>query len=227
MKKALLIVIPLIALGLLIFFGLRNLKISSVVCESQFGPCSSGVSTKTDRFRGTNVLEAFSGLKKELAKETRVSSFSIRFTLPASLKIYVIEKKGVVAIGKQGVDSYLIIDKDGIVLGNEKTTLLPVISLNNGDDLSFRIGESLPKRLIFASSIARSMYKAYNVKLISIYEDRLETKVENGPKVIFPLDGDVDILMGSLTFILSRLNNADSELRIGEIDLRYKNPVIR
>ena len=52
-------------------------------------------------------------------------------------------------------------------------------------------------------------------------------KIAGGVKVIFPLEGDIDVLLGSLRLILSQLNNDEREIRIGSIDLRFENPVLR
>ena len=54
--------------------------------------------------------------------------------------------------------------------------------------------------------------------------------IENRILVRFSLEGDIDVLAGSLRLIFSRLNDETTGIRMGdvsEIDLRFKNPVIR
>lgn len=230
MKKISKVVLSLsliIALVAGIWFGAKYLKINKIICTSQFGPCSQSVQDTINKSRGIGIFESFDKVKKNLASDPRVSEYTVRFIIPNSLSAYVIERKGVVALGKQGVDKFLIVDNNYKVIGTEKNTLLPLVNINNGDAIDFNLGESLPDSLSFASNIERQMYALYGVKLATVYNDKIEVKLSSGPKVLFPLEGEIDVLMGSLNLILSRLNNASGEIRIGEVDLRYKNPVIR
>ena len=64
-----------------------------------------------------------------------------------------------------------------------------------------------------------------NNQLIFIFAD--------GKKVIFPLKGDREVLMGTLLVILNQLNSEGRGTKIEDInnfkviDLRYNNPVIK
>lgn len=63
----------------------------------------------------------------------------------------------------------------------------------------------------------------------------LLVELNDYPKIIFPLEGDREVLVGTAIFILSKINKigisdgkiADIQSRISTIDLRYKNPVIK
>lgn len=139
----------------------------------------------------------------------------------------LLKKKARSRLASRDFDGFVILDKDGNVISIEKGSSLPIINVANGQDINIKPGSKVPDNLFFAEQIERNVFAAYGIKLAILYTDRIEVKVENGPKVIFPTSGEVDVLMGSLSLILSHLNNANSEIRMGEIDLRYKNPVIR
>lgn len=217
--------IVLVIIG--IYFGLKEIKTKSINCESQYGPCSDSVNRDLEKYRGISISKSLSDIKKVLSKNNKVSEFSVRYIFPNMLSVYVVEKKGEVALGKQGVDEFIILDKTGQVIEKTKNTSLPIINITTSENTDYKLGSKVSENLIFALQLERLIFSSYGVKLISLYNDRIETKLNNGPKVIFPVEGEIDVLMGSLNLILSRLNNQTGEIRIGEVDLRYKNPVIR
>lgn len=230
MKKKLiysiLIIAALLALvlgGLLLF---QALKVERIICASQFGPCATEIDAEIDKFQGLGIISALGQVKKTLGSDARVSQFSVRFIFPSTINVDIIAKKGEAALGQQGVDNFLILDKTGRVIAVEKTTSLPIINVNDGTDINYQIGASVPDNLIFALNLSRQIFAGYGVKLIIVEPDRIEVSLKS-VKVIFPTQGEVDVLIGSLNLILSRLNNAQGEIRMGEIDLRYKNPIIR
>ena len=230
MKKVpriVLYIAALVLLGFGVFVFFKYLKISRIRCESQFGPCSESVETKLGELQGYGILETFTRVNKTLKEDRRISEYSVRYIIPNTLSVYVIEKKSVIALGKQGTDRFVILDKDYKVIGIEKSTFLPIVNVSSSEGIDFGLGSDIPSSLLFAAKIGKEMFMVYGVKLSVVYNDRVEVKLTNGPKVIFPLGGEIDVLMGSLNLILSRLNNASGEIRIGEVDLRYKNPVIR
>ena len=77
------------------------------------------------------------------------------------------------------------------------------------------------------------MFSTYQVQDGEIIDSNLVVEVTGGRSVIFPLQGDKEVLMGSLNLILSRLNSEDEKSRIEGaenveiIDLRFKNPVLK
>jgi hypothetical protein len=46
-------------------------------------------------------------------------------------------------------------------------------------------------------------------------------------RVIFPLEGDSDILLGGLRLIYSKIKEDGNLAGYSQIDMRYKNPVLR
>ena len=70
----------------------------------------------------------------------------------------------------------------------------------------------------------------YSINESIIENDYIKVKIKNYPQTLFSAEGDVDFLVGSIRLIFSRLNDEAEGIRmneIREIDLRYKNPVLR
>jgi len=78
------------------------------------------------------------------------------------------------------------------------------------------------------------LYSLYGVKEVRLRDRGLEARIGE-ILIIFPLEGDRDVLMGSLQLVLSQLNSGSEDFRIEEalgskpkvVDFRYKNPIVR
>jgi len=62
--------------------------------------------------------------------------------------------------------------------------------------------------------------------------EKLVIEVDGGPTVIFPVEGDRDLLLGSFVLITNELKKSGSETSFPDVskkvvDLRFKNPVIK
>ena len=73
----------------------------------------------------------------------------------------------------------------------------------------------------------------YQINIGEIINDSLVIELDSGTKVLFPLEGDKQILLGALRLIDSKVTTEGEELSgvdgqvVETIDLRYKNPVLR
>lgn len=195
----------------------RVIPINSITCQSQYGPCSVYVGEAIRAVRLTNLHDVSENIKKALESELLVSKFSVRFNLPGNLRVYVVERKPVAAFTNPDLSEFNLLDEDGVVIGRTTKTNLPVIIVNGGQDV---------EKIAFASRIMTQMFTTHGVKLGKIENESLQLQVSDGISVIFPLEGEIDVLIPSLEVILSRLNTQGQNLRIESIDLRYKNPVL-
>jgi len=222
-------------LGLVIglFFSLpRVLKIREVDCQSQFGPCNAEIQKSIERIK--NGEKSLNDTKEELdlllASEILISNYSFQFQLPDVLGVNVIERKPKYALKVKGADSYALVDGEGYVIYFQKLTSLPILTVPEPPP---NVGEPVPKDVFFGLELLYSMFSTYQIREGIIENETLVIELSQGPKVIFPLEGERDVLLGSLTLVLSRLNSGDEETRIENvpgvsiIDLRFKNPVIK
>jgi hypothetical protein len=67
----------------------------------------------------------------------------------------------------------------------------------------------------------------YQVRDFTVQDDSLLVELPGQIRVIFPLDGDSQILLGSLRLIYSKIQNEGNPEKYSQIDLRFKNPVLR
>lgn len=218
MKLILIAVLASLVFLTLFFLPARLIKTSKIVCRSQFGECEEYLLIKAVKAKGKNLSLARNYLKNFLAKELKIRNFTIRFQLPSTLLINVIARKAVMATTTDG-SMYNLFDQEGVNLGNEKETRLPIAVVNES------LSEDELERLV---QIMTFLHANYQVNLGHVKGDSLEIDEIQGKKAIFSLlDSDPYVSLGGLKLILSRLIT-DSEMnRIRIIDLRFKNPVLK
>lgn len=226
--KYLKMVFPLIIVGLLVllFIGTpRFIRIDEIDCRSQYGECEEMLLSKLKVSEGKKLSVARYEITNVLSGEKNVSIFSIQFKLPDKISVNLLVKKPRYSILTD--QKSFLIDNNGVVLSEGKLSRLPTLRIK---DTKFVPGEKIPKEYLFSLRIIEKIFYLYQMKTGEIDKDYMAVTYPEGLKIIFPLSGDVDVLVGSIRVILSRLNEEDINSRIGGvglIDLRYKNPVLK
>lgn len=218
----------LIALGVvsLVFLPPRLVKINKLSCQSQIGACDNFLTHELSPVIGKSIYSSEKEVKKILSSEVLVQNYTVQFNLPATLKVDLILRKPVYAL-KSSTGSFVLIDAEGFVIAKVGNTNLPFVQI--GDNLP-NPGDKLDDRLNFALGLSKDMSFLYPGTAATIVNESLEVKLSEGPTVIFPLDGDRELLVGSARFVISKLMTGQENLRIdniAQIDLRFKNPVLR
>lgn len=216
-------VILLLCLFLFLLFLPRLISIKKINCSSQYGPCNAQVLSELNKYQNTNYYKAKNEITKILKSSEYVSQFSVKYVLPDILTINLIEKKPSVALFVDN-QKYFLINQSGQVVDEVSETLLPKILPEAEINLDLTVGQEVGSELKFAVLLMQKAYFIYNVSQSQMGNDSLSFVLSDGKKVIFPLEGDMDVLFGSLQLILSRLN---TEANYSIIDLRFKNPVLR
>jgi hypothetical protein len=220
---------PVILIILLVYLTPRLIKINTLTCRSQYGPCSQTFSDKTDSFRGKSISEVKKGLGGYFQSSPFIKEYSFTFRIPDRLIINIIEAKAKFSIGNKASGVYCPVDKDGVCLRIESSTNLPLLEISSNPP---NVGEKVDSGQLFALEIISSLYSSYSVKEGKLVEGRLEVELPDGYTAIFPLEGDREVLLGSLEIILSRLKSSAKDSKIdyttvSKIDLRFKNPVLK
>lgn len=234
MKSIIYLLIFAVLLSLAVYFAPNFVPVSQITCKSQYGPCNFTLVSRLEKLKGKKLKVAKDEIKNILLSEILVSDFLIQFKLPNSLEVSMVERKPLYSLTKKGASAYAQVDESGLVIRIDDKTSLPVL-ITTGQIPN--VGDRVDRKHLFALGILYRMFAFYQVSEGNMDTNYLETKLKNGPKVIFPLEGDGDILIASLRLILARLNGEGEGIRINEnekvlsrmstIDLRYKNPVIR
>jgi len=224
--KILFLFLGLAAITALIFFLPRLIRINKISCKSQYGECSLDLTERFAKLQGKSLFDARGAIGEELSGERTISDFMIQFKLPSNLVVNVLEKKPKYAL-KAG-DTYALVDKEGLVIKIEKETPLPYIELTG---VLPNVGEKVSQENNFALELMYNVYASYQVRGGRLENQSLVVELPQGLKVIFPLEGEKEVLLGALRVILDRLNESDKDSRIGkeitEVDLRFQNPVLK
>lgn len=227
--KIILSVLPFGLIALLIYFMPRIIKINSIECESQYGPCNKILGDRADVVSGGRLVDVRRDLNIILSENIFVKGYSLQYGYPDKLKIFLVEEKPVYALKSASAGVFLV-NREGYVLTSSNSTNLPFVETSR--PIPF-IGEKLQEKEHFALEIIYEVYPLYKIEKSVLTDSGLSVTFDDGLTVIFPLEGDKEVLLGSLNLILGRLRGPDGEPRIEGaekikfVDLRFNNPVLR
>lgn len=206
------------------------IRINKIVCTSQYGECNKVFFEKLKKTEGGSLYISKLNINKILKGEAMVSAYTVYFKLPDILKINVLERKPKFVLTNSEKKHFLQIDKDYLVLSGSDSTDLPyVITQVNLP----KEGSLLDKKYIFALNLQNDINSIFQVREGVIENDTLLIELQGNLRVIFPLEGDREALIGSLILINNELKKGpeskiiDSEQKVSLIDLRFKNPVLK
>lgn len=230
MKRLKIIIYFFIISGLvLLYLAIPKLiKITKVSCQSQYGPCKRVISDKLVNLEGKSLDEARKLAENALTGEVLVKSYSTRFRLASTLEVNILERKPKFSMTNQEESFFTQLDGNGIVLSASNSSDLPILKKESIP----KVGEKVASADLFALNIIYDLSNIFQVKSGQIENDSLVIELPNKLKVIFPLGGDREVLVGSITLLMNELEKKDSSLSnltksIGKIDLRFKNPVLK
>lgn len=196
----------------------------NVFCKTQFGACSEQMGAMVYAHNGENLIKAGRGITKTLKLNHLVSDFSLQFKLPNVLLVDILIKKPDFALFNSSVGESALIDSSGIVLALEKETNLPEVEV--GDNLP-KPGEKVSDDELSALKIIAGVFDMYQVSKGRITEKSLVIDLPGQIRVLFPLGGDSQVLLGALRLIYAKVTSSELAGKYSQIDLRFRNPVLR
>ena len=186
----------------------RVIKINQVECESQYGECPEDLNFKLQALNSNQITNSKKQIQNILKNDLMVSDYSIQYAFPDKLKVSILLKKAKFAILNKDTQKYLLLGNAGEVLGTSDETLLPYV-IQNGETPN-----------LFALTLMEGVFNMHQVNRGEIKGASLVVELPTRVRVIFPLEGSAEILLGSLRLIYSQVTDK-------EIDLRFKNPILR
>jgi hypothetical protein len=215
-----------ISLGTLIafFFSLPLIIKVEVKCSSQFGECPQSVNVDLANFNGKNIYTAKSKISGILNKNLMVADFSLQYKIPNIINVNLLIKKAEFALKDETNGKVALVDKEGKIMSVTSESSLPMVLIGN---VNFEPGQKVSDTELFALKIIRGIWIMYQVQTLTLEKDSLTVDLPNGIKVILPLEGDTDVLLGSLRLIYGRIENPESLGKYSSIDLRFKNPILK
>lgn len=207
-------------------FIYRLIKINKIVCTTQYGACSDELINAMNLTLGRDLKFSKNYLNSILKNDISINDYLIQYKITDRLDVDInLKKPKYVVVGLNNIN-YLV-DKSGLVVAITNDTNLPKIVFS---DASLQVGTEINSNIKFATELIDYLVYLFSINEIKNEEGGLVAFSKEGKKIIFPLEGDVKILIGSLRLIFSRLNDETEGIRmneIREIDLRYNNPVLR
>lgn len=187
-----------------------------VICKTQYGDCPPEVGSALSSLNSKSLFKSQRGLDKILKGNPIIADFSSQFKLPDMLYVNLVIKKPDFALFDKTSGKTYLLDKGGGVLGEDGETSLPTV-IQSGANPN-----------ITASVFVRGVYEMYGVQKGEITDSGLVIELPGSIRVIFPLDApDPRVLLGSLRLVYSKITSGDMVGKYSEIDLRFKNPVLR
>lgn len=226
MRFRILVAFSLILLFLLILPYLVTVK--DVRCNSQFGSCSPHIVSGTDELVGVT----YKNLEKQIALndvlQSEVDAFTYYFIPPSQLVVNVIEKKGAIAVRSEAEEEFHIVSLDQTFISTAENTQLPKLYIDSSDYIDH-------PDFGFCIELLSSLSQYYSVNEAIWTNNSFLIVYNESTEIVFPTQGDIDVLLGSLEVMLFRLNSALQNSKISNvsadkihtIDLRYKNPIIK
>jgi len=228
--KGLIFIVLILTVLLCLYYFPKVIKINSIDCRSQYGPCDSVVSESLDELIGSKYGIVTGKIKDILGNNLLIEDYSYQFKLPDKITVNILQRKTQFALKRKDNENLFLIDKEGTVIDTGSFSNLPTLQLEGNIP---NVGETISADIAFTLNVFNDLYKLYQINFGNMYSDYSEFRVPGGYTVIFPITGDKQILIGSMLAIINQLNNEEQDSRIENvgdmkiIDLRYKNPVIK
>ncbi len=194
-----------------------------IECLTQYGACPPEISNQVVS-KDQTFLSAKNKIKKVLRASQLVTDFRTQFKLPNVLVVNIVIKKPSFALVGSNPDEAALVDADGRVLTTAKNSSLPTVKDINR---TYKPGEDVNSSDLFALKLIEGVYEMYQVKDGFVENDSLVVELPSQIKVLFPLSGDRDLILGSLRLVYSKVVSAEEKGKYTQIDLRFKNPVLR
>lgn len=202
----------------------KLIKIKTIECVTQYETCPDEFGFNL--YLGSDYKIAKKEIEKSLNNNIQVNNYLLQYKIPSTIKIEINIKKAKYAI-KDLNNNYYLVDKEGLILNTKNESSLPLLIR---DDALYKVGENISSSDKFALDIIEKVAWFHSVNIGKVENNELKMVLNEGKTVKFPLEGDINLLVGSLRLIFSRLNEEKEGIRmndIQEIDLRFKNPVLR
>lgn len=197
----------------------------NISCRSQYGACPEEVAGGFSKYQSGSLLATKNGISDFLKKNYLVSGYSFQFKLPGTLLINLVVRKPQYALADKVSGNIGLIDKSGTVLGINKDSTLPRVT---GVEALPAPGGKVSDAMLFALKLMGGVFQLYQVNEGEIQDDSLVVDIDSHIRVLFPLGGeDTQVLLGALRLIYPRVTSGDLAGKFSQIDLRFKNPVLR
>jgi hypothetical protein len=209
----------------------HRIIIKSITCTSQNGECSQRIKNGIGQYVGMTLPASQRSVRDFLTHELVSKEMTIRYKYPSTLAISVIETKPVFALSNNDENNFRLLDTEGNVLSEANETNMPYANISG--DLP-AVGTKVNEGYVFTLGLLSDLSSSYQISKGELTDAGLLVELPTKTKVLFPLEGDRELLLGSFILVINQLNSVKVgstmekvEINGKTLDLRYKNPVIR
>lgn len=219
-------ILVLVGIAVGIIFLPQKIIITQINCPA----CDSDLQVKFKSLIGKNWRTVNTKVSSDLTNNPEVIGSAVKFKLPNTLDVDVVYDQPLYMVHPIGGTIYYFINKNGLVIKIAGTASLPTLDYSG---MLPNVGEKVDPKMLFALDTLNAIYYSYQIKSAVVKDDSLTVVTPEGISVIFPLEGDQKALLGAFKLIIDRLkiggsqNGVDNLGRIGSVDLRFKNPVLK
>ena len=222
-------ILMFLAIPFFVFFTIRNFKVAKIICVSQYGECIPGVREKLESFGECSYSACKRSIKAILASEPNINRYSYQLKNPTTIEVLVEERRPVFSLKGTNQKWSALVDENGLVLEITESSELPSLTI---DGPLPNPGQNVSVEILSGLELVMGVGKLHDIEVSKIENLYLRVYLKNGYKIIFPLGGDRDFLLGATVLILNELNKDEmsSKIEVGQlktIDLRFKNPVLK
>ncbi|MCS7092270.1 MAG: hypothetical protein NZM26_02885 [Patescibacteria group bacterium] len=221
---------------LLGIFLVRLVNVNKITCRTvELKNCDLAIVEVLSKYENSKLYSSYGLIFSQLKKEPSIAEFKVDFDLfNFGWIVTIAPKKASFAITNADLKLFSILSEDGYVISVDDSNDLSLPFIIVEADLPEK-GMILDKSILFALSIVRDIQILYNVDNGFLTADGLVIELDSKKRVLFPLEGDRQVLVGGFMYILSRLNSQSGITKqerdllqsAFEIDMRFENPVLR
>ena len=205
-----------------------SFRVTSVECISQFGNCDAMILKDIDMVNLDNMVKTQNNLKSLLNKNLLVESYVVKPKFDGGMTVEVRERESKYCVMVNGTTYYA--DLMGLIIKSGKDADDGCLANSN---TIYKVGDSLISEDLFAQKLYYEL-RSINGLGRSYYDGNIYViDYHNDVKLIFPVEGDAELLAGKVYYSLSQFATIEDNIiknggtKVTEIDFRYNNPIVR
>lgn len=209
----------------------HKIIIKNLDCQSQNGACTPRILSTLASFKGRSLASVKAEVRSYLTNEVLARDIVIGYKYPSTVKIRIIEPDALYALTDPEGTTYKLVDQSGYVVATQESTDLPIAIVEGSLP---DIGDRLVDTDLFSLQILSILSSNYQLSKGRITSDGLLIEIPTKGQVLFPTEGDKDLVLGKFVLVMNQLNRnqtgstmEDISLQGKIVDLRFENPVIR
>ncbi|OGM09331.1 hypothetical protein A2159_03070 [Candidatus Woesebacteria bacterium RBG_13_34_9] len=213
----------------IIYFLPSLIPVKEIVCVTNQDICNKRINEKFKDFQNVNLRSAKKTIGNLLKNDASVSNYNFQYKINGRLIVNIIENIPQYSISNPDKQWKSLISRDGIILSVSDNSNLPILVI---DESLPSIGNKVDDKILFSLKILDSLSKRQKVKYAKYSSNELLIDMDNGLKVIFPVEGEIRLLLGSYYLIDNKLKNLDEDSKMNGytyniLDLRFNDPVLK